>query len=178
MDDSLPSPAETGGPTPIMYTTTKAQSATKGEATMGVVFMPRTFDDPGVDLFLDSAFGTKVTSTTPGGKLQSLGYKAVIDPNGHDSTAVLIRVSTGALATDPAIGSQRAYLWAKKADLGSAGEVDNAAWHDSLWALAGDPKGRYPAPPVPGDCTDEVKAAIAKRDAEWQEWLLAGNPGT
>jgi hypothetical protein len=31
-------------------------------------------------------------------------------------------------------------------------------------------------PPGTGDCKDEVAAAIAARDQQWQDWLTEGSP--
>lgn len=161
---------ETGGSGgPILYTTTKVQEQAAGGGDVGIYWSVRLFEDPGIELFLDSGLTDHLTTTTAGGTLTQIGARAVQDANGYDNSAVAVLVNTGHLRDDGE--KTRAIAWCRKSDLGAEIATDNA-WDDSAWALLLDPNGRYPSSAPSPDCD----AALAARDAEWVAWVMDGAP--
>jgi hypothetical protein len=154
---------DTGGGA-ILYTTTKVQTA--GGNDVGILWDPMRWADPGVDLYLDTAFTTKVTATEPGGEITTLGPAARVDENGADWNAMAVLVSTGKLATDPAIGNQRAILWAKRSDLPDAALATDQAWDDGAWSYLGNAAARYPCPEVPPPSGDDLAIRQGQYDAD------------
>jgi hypothetical protein len=105
---------------------------------VGIIFNPGQYDDPGIDLYLDSEFKTKVTSTQAGGTLTSIGVAAKVDADGQDQSKVAILVSTSQLDTDHNV-NQKAILWAKKADLPASTKPTQQGWDDAVWGLLLNP---------------------------------------
>jgi hypothetical protein len=154
---TLQHPGETGGGS-ILYTVTHPTTA-KGGSDLGISYRPQVYADPGVALYLDSSCTNKITTTTAGGELTTLGGIAKKDDDGTDYTALAVLVTTGQLRTDG--GQMRAVLWAKRADLPDAATSEVKDWQESIWQLAHDDAGRYP-------CADPGQAdELAARRAQW-----------
>jgi hypothetical protein len=126
-----------------------------------------------IPVYLDPTFGTHVTTIKSGAVFTQLGPKAVVDADGKDGSARAILVTTGGLVPGTADPGVKAVLWIKGADAGTD-QGAAQAWDDSIWALALDPDGRYPATGEDEDCDDEVTAAIMTRDSEWEDALKHG----
>ena len=104
-----------------------------------------------------------------------------MDSDGKDSTWRAVKVNTTGLDTD-SDDSVEAILWTRAADYPPESLPTSSEWDKSVWSLLGDDDGRYPCPPgedcpEPPDTTVIVAEAVTARDADWQEWLLAGSPG-
>ena len=149
---------------------------------MGITWNPSRWKAiKDMPVYLDTSGATKVTTIKAGTVFTAFGVRAVVDANGMDGTWRSVLVSTGGLIPGES-AMQRAILWCKDADFPDDSEPTNQAWDDGIWALAGNPAGRYPCPPEqdcpePPDVSVIVADAIEMRDGEWQEWLLAGSPG-
>lgn len=189
-EDLSPDIAETGGAQRTMFTTTVVQPlvgpTTGGD--MGIYFNPGRWTlAKDLPVYLDTTGKLKITTLKAGSVVTSLGTRAVQEPaggNGQDSTWRAVVVTTQALV----IGESpylRAILWCKDADMPADSTPSEQAWDDSIWAMFGDPKGRYPCPPAE-DCPDcppvpdvsvVVAEAVEARDGQWREWMLDGSPG-
>lgn len=64
---------------------------------------------------------------------------------------------------------------------------DGTRTDDAYWVKLGDVSGTKPDPDAGGDCPDcppvedpqpAIDAAVLVRDGEWEDWLLAGAPGS
>jgi hypothetical protein len=167
-------------------TVIKRSDSTGGGGDMGIYFNPAQWKaSKDIPVFLDSNFAKQITTIKKGGIFCTIGAKAVVDADGRDSSARAVLVSTGGLIPGTGEAAQKAILWAKGADFPPDSQPTEQAWDDSVWRLALDPKGRYPAPTVPpvvppvdpdADCADEVTAAIMQRDQEWEDALKGGEP--
>jgi hypothetical protein len=133
-------------------------------------------------VFLDESFNKQITTIKKGSVFTAFGPKAAQDADGNDKSARAVLVSTGALIPG---GSEttRAILWCKGADFPADSMSTSQDWDDSIWRLALDPAGRYPAPVIPptppdpdADCADEVTAAVMQRDQEWEDAIKGGEP--
>lgn len=181
-DDDLP---DTGGGGAVMFTITAKQA---GDDAMGIYWNPArwTITKAEVPVYADTSGTDQVTKLKKGAVVTTFGARAVTDADGRDTAWKAVLVNTGGLVPgtdDPAI---KAILWVRSSDLPTTSDPTSGDWDNSIWAIAHDPTGRYPAPPPPEpepdpepeDCATRVAAAIALRDDEWAEWMLTGSPGS
>jgi len=158
-------------------TTVRLIRPATGGDDVGIYFNPARWKaGKDIPVYLESACTTKITTIKAGAVFTSLGAKAVKEAaggDGYSSSARAVLVKTGGLVEGTADDAQEAILWAKGADFPSSSEPTQQAWDDSIWRLALDPSGRYPAPVSPPVDCDE---AIASRDAEWEKAIKGGEP--
>lgn len=160
-------------------TTVKRVPVPAGGTEMGIRFNPARWTlTKDVPVYLESGCVTKITTLKAGAVISTIGELAKKEPaggNGFDATKRAVLVKTGGLVDGTADDAQEAILWVKDADLPTSSTPTQSAWDDSIWRLALDPNGRYPAPVSPPvDCDEQVKTAVDARDTEWERALMGG----
>lgn len=164
------------------HSTTVTKISSGGGGDMGIAFnMQRWRTTKDVQVYVDSEFTIPLLTLKAGTTYTMLGVGAKKEPeggDGRDSTKRAILVTTGALVPGGADANQNTVMWIKGADAGE-GITTTAEWDASVWALMGNPEGRYPCPPVPApgpDCNEQVLQAVMQRDEEWEDALKSGEP--
>lgn len=148
-----------------------------GGTDVGIFFNPARWTlTKDVPVYLESGCTTKITTLKAGATVTTIGElakKEAAGGDGRDPSKRAVLVKTGGLVEGTGDTAQEAILWVKDADLPDNSVPTQQAWDDSIWRLALDPNGRYPAPASPPANCDE---AIASRDAEWEKAIKGGEP--